>query len=42
MTETEGEKKNHGEKDREQKKKKGQNMKNTHLLGGCHVVVILQ
>ena len=40
MTETEGEKKNHGKKRTENRRKeKGQNMKNTRLLGGCHVGV---
>ena len=37
MTETEGEKKNHGGKRTENRRKeKGQNMKNTHLLDWCH------
>ena len=41
MTETEREKKNHGEKRTENRRKeKGQNMKNTPLLGGYHVGVI--
>ena len=36
MTETEGEKKKPGGKRTENRRKeKGQNMKNTHLLGGC-------
>ena len=42
MTETEGEEKKHRGKGTENRRKeKGQNMKNTHLLGGCHVGVIL-
>ena len=41
MTETEGEKKNHwGKRTDNRSKEKGQNMENTHLLGGCHVGVI--
>ena len=42
MTETEGEKTHHGGKRTENRRKEnGQNMKNTHLSGGCHVVVSL-
>ena len=41
MTETEGEKNNHGGKRAENRRKEnGQNVKSTHLLGGCHVGVI--
>ena len=36
MTETEGEKKNQeGKRTENRRKEKRQNMKNTHLLGGC-------
>ena len=41
MTETEGEKKKQGGKRTENRRKEnGQNIKNTHLLGECHVGVI--
>ena len=41
MTEAEGEKKNHrGKRTENRSIEKGQNMENTHLLGGCHVGVM--
>ena len=41
MTETEGENRNQGGKRAENRRKeKGQNMQDTHLLGGCHVGAI--